>query len=170
MTGKAPANTFVTQDSAENDARLYIGSMSFVTGWEYAAIVYRVPARYERICTERTYVRNGQEYTRKIVQYKLVRPAYYSYFVVTTKNPIQVGVPDKPSGARMTSVSHTHPYYTQDYLINVFSSGDMNVSKKYGVPMYLYGADGSLRKYDPCTNSIEYYLYVNLPKDPHLPG
>ena len=101
---------FHNEEMAQMDALLYIGTLSFGSGWEYGAVIYKVPARYACISVKKSYIVNGEKYTLVHNTYELVQPAYYTYMVVTNKNPIQVKIPEAPPETQIQAILHTSVY------------------------------------------------------------
>ena len=102
------------------DSAYYIGNLSFATGWEYASVIYKVPAQYAAYYTHRTFTYGGRTRTNTYVDHVLIQAEYYTYRVNTNKNPIQVTIHNSPSGTTMLEVVHTHPYYNDGYRYNKF--------------------------------------------------
>ena len=106
-SGLKPGDLFTSMDAAARDAALYMGTMSFDNGWEYATSIYK------------TTIPTGIRWEWRImwsgiipIPYKqpiMVTTTYYTYKTVKTdKEETHVVPPKAPLFKRIEAVVHTH--------------------------------------------------------------
>ena len=177
-SGLKPGDLFNTIDKAARDAAIYMGvSRSFDKGWEYGTIIYKISKTGITHVTKskivwsfslnifwpgwkptRVYYKNAVE--TKVTKYSYVEPR-------TDKDPWGVSYPSTPFRKERVATVHTHPMGS-GLGITRFSNTDKTNAKTRGVPNYVYGPNGELRKYDPATGKDK-LLYSDLPKSKKTP-
>ena len=170
FTGGRPYQLFDTEEEAVKDAALHLGDLSFSNGWEYATAIYEVEfVTY----TEQTVIKHVRLDGRRPVRIvETVTVSYtitkYTYsYIRTDRHAFLVHIPKAPPGHTRVSVIHTHPRGSNRG-ITQFSQEDMtNAVSIYKCPIYVYGPDGALLKYDPFATENNITTVVGIfPKSP----
>ena len=165
-SGNKPGDLFVSIDAAARNAAIYIGSLSFINGWEYAASIYAVREHHYVTRTIKKPAHNGvhlPEVSRTVtVKITVVRYTYSISTIRTDNDPMSVGIPRAPDGHTRVAAVHTHPRGSEKG-ITQFSDTDINNTDKiYKCLFYVYGPNGEMRRYDPVTKK-DILLFDDLP-------
>jgi RHS repeat-associated protein len=93
----------------------------------------------------------------------------YSYMEPTTGTKDRITLPTPPGGPNEAVAGHhTHGDYDPQYKNNDFSKTDKETAREYDRLFYVATPDGSLKEYDPKTDS-ERTINTNMPSDPNDP-
>ena len=168
FTGNKPGDLFDTMDEAAKDFAEYINGTSIAENREYASYIYTVSIEETTYYTKSFSVFGINVSITFISKVKV--QTYYSY-----SEPLKGGkdnvifpmiayafVPDK------VAVLHTHGSYLPDYDNDKFSKADKWVSRFYNVPIYVATPLGTLRRYDPRTQT-DILIDKNCPHDSNHP-
>ena len=99
-----------------------------------------------------------------IVEKKVIR---YTYSVVRTDNNSRfVYLPLPPEGHARAGFVHTHPTGAGRG-VTIFSPADKNFAQNYMRPIYVYGPNGHIIKYDPVMDEV-IPIGEDFPKSPYL--
>ncbi|MDR0910329.1 MAG: DUF4329 domain-containing protein [Spirochaetaceae bacterium] len=93
----------------------------------------------------------------------------YTYMQPTTGDVSNITLPTPPEGPDVAVAgAHTHSAYDPKYDGNNFSDTDKKTSEKYQKPFYLVTPNGSLKVYDPTTDTVT-VINEEMPSDPKDP-
>ena len=150
--GNKPGDLFDTMDEAAIDAAKYIGPISFENGWEYATAFYQIRTTgYKAIYTQKTFTTRGKTHTITYVDYIETTVTKYTYVTETTdKSATYVYIPNVPFLRKRVGAFHTHPMGSWVGKTR-FSDADRTWVKNEDIPLYVFGPNGVLLKYDPST-------------------
>ena len=90
----------------------------------------------------------------------------YKYTPVQKGGAASATVPNPPRGKKVVGILHTHGAYDPRYDSENFSPNDKNAAKAYNAPIYVATPNGTLKKYEPSTNTVS-VLSTSMPKDPN---
>lgn len=175
-TGHKPGDLFDTEDEAAINASYYYGSLSVINGWEYGVSIYPVVTD-EIVAVEVAVIEyrfSGGKTTQ--VTYSTVTSQRnvikYTYGIAKSKrDPMSVSIPYPAPGDICVAMFHTHPKGS-DVGKTYFSDVDKMTAFNNGVPMYVYGPNGVLAKYEAGDPGI-ITIWMDLPvshKKPWLQG
>lgn len=165
FSGRAPGEIFTSLDEAARDAALYIGEISFKTGYEYATSIVSLTVSLPKpIIVE--IALPFCNITIKYPSYKYEEVTLYTYTTyVTDYDPWAVTVPTNiPENFDYRAIVHTHPMGSGRG-ITEFSPQDIAMATPKGKRdriIYVYGPNGEMRKYNPFTQ-IDELLFNDLP-------
>ena len=173
--GDKPGDLFDTMDEAARDAAVYLGSLSFDTGWEYATSIYSktVTEVHKGWLEEVNYFINFSfskgfyfDYWVSYIPFTYyVKVTKYTYKTVKTdKEPMQVAPQVRNS---TLAVVHTHPMGSGQGITR-FSSADIEFANRRNLILYVHGPNGELRKYDPTTGE-DILIFDDLPPSVKTP-
>ena len=168
-SGNKPGDLFDTMDLAAIDAAEYLGALSWEDGWEYATAIYSVKSpvkTYSKVT--KTYRFLWWTRTTTFVKVKVTVKMQYTYKAVRTdeKNN-NVTIPKAPLFKKRLAGLHTHPMGSGGGVTR-FSERDIEWSREHGIPLYVHGPNGELRKYDPATGK-DVLVFSDLPHSPYSP-
>ena len=151
-TGQKPGDLFLTEAEAVRNAAIYIGSLSFINGWEYSTTIYTVTKTYTVEETIVQHVRlDGRRPVRIVetrqVTFTITRYTYLYYH--TDKDPYSVQIHQAPEGGTRVSIVHTHPMGSNRGITQFSNIDRKNALYEYNCPIYVYGPNGILLKFDP---------------------
>ena len=167
--GNKPGDLFDSVDDAARDAAIYLGALSWENEWEYATSIYKVTT----IVSVKAYTPPTPWYLlifgiRYRKRYTIEAKTQYTYKAVKTdKKNNSVVVPNAPLFKTRVATLHTHPMGSW-VGITRFSDADKTNAVKRGVPNYVHGPNGELRKYDPATGD-DILVFSDLPMSPKTP-
>jgi len=167
--GNKPEDLFDTMDEAARDAAIYLGELSWENEWEYATAIYCVK---ETIITYETVTKSHRFlwWTWTSTKTKTIKTyvTKYTYKAVkTSKDNASVLMPFAPIFKKRVAMFHTHPMGSWAGITR-FSSKDIELANFWGIPIYVHGPNGELRKYDP-KSETDILIYSDLPVSPKTP-
>ncbi len=169
LSGTKPGDLFNTIDEAAIDAAQYMVRIgSFDDSWEYATSIYEVKTTIkEKVAITKKKRFLFWEWTVTTYETKKTVKTQYSYkLVVTQKNAVEVAPPKVPLFKKRVAVVHTHPYI-KNYDTENFSPEDIEYANVHSVYVYVRTAFGSIKKYDPFTQS-ETIINSGFSWDPNI--
>jgi hypothetical protein len=138
LWGLKPGDVFPTVDDAADDFGKEYNGRSIINGIEYGT----------------TIIQSGDGYT-------YLEPTTGTKDGITLPTPL--GGPDAAVAGH-----HTHGNYDPQYKNNDFSEKDKETAREYDRSFYVATPDGSLKEYDPKTDSVR-TVNTNMPSDPKDP-
>lgn len=183
--GAKPGDLFDTPDDAAEDFGRYINEKSIAEGREYSSYVYSVRVSETRTITiinPNTFGKNifsniwnclfNNSVTKTItVTITVTKYSYSKPMAGTIDNVIFPVILHHANVFRKkVALLHTHGNYVEKYRAgnDNFSDTDKWAAKIFGVPYYVATPVGTLRKYDPRTDT-DVLLFSDLPFDPNHP-
>ena len=176
LKGKRPADTrgyigeYNTIDEAAIAFGMYINEESIRNGWEYYAVIYRLPnGKYTFHQPETDECVDESDVQRLLVK-DSGKFVFYGVDFESIKANKGVVYP-------IVATIHTHGSYSWRYKNDIFSEDDVNNAVKRNLPNYMVNPLGELRVYDP--NNVvqnDYYktkgrlVSIHMPYDPRHPG
>jgi hypothetical protein len=116
-------------------------------------------------------IKEGQEYGSRIYVVVQGGKTYYTYTEPNTGGDATVNPSKEPAGTKAVADVHSHGKYEAEYDNNNFSTGpksDEEDNNNTGLTGYLTTPNGSLKKYDPKTQT-QTTVSTDLPSDPKDP-
>ena len=167
--GNKPGDLFDTMDEAAQNAAYYIGSLSFINGWEYGTNIYTVDVAVNVEVEVIEYVfGENTKITKSTVTVQRTVTKYTYSCEVTSRDPRSVTIPVPPAEINRVAIFHTHPYGSNQGITQL-SGKDIAIAQHRGIPMYVYGPNGQMHVYYPQTNiTVIWDLFPISTKQPWL--
>ena len=167
--GNKPGDFFDTVDEAARDAAIYLGKLSFDSGWEYSTSIYSVDlikrTKHVVVTTYHFFFIKWSTTEITITETYITKYTYKT--IRTNQDPMSVTIPNAPPSKKRVATIHTHPMGSGKGITR-FSQVDKYNAEKRGVISYVHGPNGQVRKYDPATNK-DILIFNDLPISPKTP-